>query len=265
MKKVLILGGNGLVGSEIVKGLNGEYEVVSTAGHHEIEGGYTLLAGEDDKLMRILVKEKPDVIVSSIVGAFDTLLSFHRVLGNWCSQYGKRLIYISTTNVFDGDLSAPVDENTTPVPESDYGKHKLECENMLVDVLGNNLAIMRLNSVWTPGCKRVVRLMQSSENGIEIETFPGDMITVTLGTQIGEYAKYIIDGNLSGVFHVGSEDMVDYHQFELMVCDRLHIRTPLFKVIEVERPAYQAFLPTIRDIPQSMRRTVDDVLDALSL
>ena len=63
MKKVLILGGNGLVGSEIVKGLNGAYEVVSTAGHHEIEGGYTLLAGEDDKLLRILVKEKPDVIV----------------------------------------------------------------------------------------------------------------------------------------------------------------------------------------------------------
>lgn len=38
MKKVLLLGGTGLVGRAIERNLRGVYQVVVTAGHHESDG-----------------------------------------------------------------------------------------------------------------------------------------------------------------------------------------------------------------------------------
>ena len=58
--------------------------------------------------------------------------------------------------------------------------------------------------------------------------------------------------------------MVDFHQFELMVCDRLHINNLKFKIEEMATPIYQAFLPSVREIPSELRITVNNVLDAIS-
>ena len=265
MKKTLIFGGTGLVGSAIANSLDGEYEVVVVSGHHEIENGYTCSAENLTKLSYILKKEQPDIIVSSILGDFSSQMLFHEELSDWIKENDKVLVYISTTNVFDGDLSKPVDEASEPNPESDYGIFKLNCEKMLQRKLDERLIILRLNSVWAKRCKRIERLKRCSDEDIEIETYPGDMISVTLAEQVGEYLKYILDNELSGVFHVGTEDMVDYHEFERMVCDRLNIPYPRFKRIDVEKPAYQAFLPTIRDIPAELRKSVKDVLDAIAV
>ncbi len=264
MNKVLIFGGTGLVGSAIAKQFDGISEVIVVSGHHEIENGYTCMAEDIAKMHFILEKEKPDVVVSAILGEFSTQLRFHEALSDWIKCNNKTLVFVSTTNVFDGDLSKPVDELSEPKPESAYGIFKLNCEKMLQSKLGEDLIILRLNSVWAKHCKRIERLMRCSDEDIEIETYPGDMISVTLSEQVGEYLKYILEKNLNGIFHVGTEDMVDYHDFELMVCDRLSIPYPKFKIIDIEKPAFQAFLPTIRDIPSELRKNVKDVLSAIT-
>ena len=135
---------------------------------------------------------------------------------------------------------------------------------MLQQEVKSNLAILRLGAVWDNDCKRIEQLKKSDEEGSAIETYTGLMITQTLACQVGEYTKYILDNSLHGIFHVGAEDIVDYHQFELMVCNRLHITCPKFQIKEMTKPAYQAFLPSIRDIPLELRLTVNDVLDAIS-
>lgn len=264
MKKAIIFGGTGLVGSAIVNSLVGNYEVIVVSGHHEIENGYMCSTENLAKLQDILKKEQPDVVVSSILGDFSSQMRFHEELSDWIKDNDKVMVYISTTNVFDGDLSHPVDEASEPNPESDYGIFKLNCEKMLQRKLDEKLIILRLNSVWASRCKRIERLRRCSDEGIEIETFPGDMISITLADQVGEYVKYILDNELRGIFHVGTEDRVDYHEFELMVCDRLKIPYPRFKLINVEKPAYQAFLPTIREIPEDLRKRVKDVLEAIA-
>ena len=42
MKKILLIGGNGLVGKAIHDALQSGYQMVITAGHHDPEGGYRL-------------------------------------------------------------------------------------------------------------------------------------------------------------------------------------------------------------------------------
>ena len=87
-------------------------------------------------------------MISSINGAFVPQYTFHTVLADWMSKEpSKRLLFISTANVFDGDLSQPCTEQTPPNPESDYGKFKRDCETMLMEKLPAQLIIFRLGAV----------------------------------------------------------------------------------------------------------------------
>lgn len=85
---------------------------------------------DTEKLLHILNKENPDIVVSSIGGNFEEQMKFHEELADWLAGKEKRLLYISTVNVFDGDLSKPCTEEDLPVPGTDYGKFKKACEEM---------------------------------------------------------------------------------------------------------------------------------------
>ena len=233
------------------------------SGHHRIKDGYICTADNIVRVVEILDRERPDVVISSVIGNHKDLLAMHDVVGKWSKDNQARMVFVSSINVFDGDLSTPVDENTMPVPESEYGKFKFDCEKLLQEILKDNVIILRPSAVWADQCERLDRLKDCSLKKKEMETYPGDMISLTLASQIGEYTRHILDNNLRGIFHIGTEDMVDYHAFEKMVCDGLEIDYPRFKCIEMGATCYQAFLPSVREIPQNMRKTVADVLDAI--
>lgn len=263
MSKILILGGTGFVGKALADSLKDKNDVIVTSGHHEVEQGYKCPVEEPDKLLNILDKEKPEIVISSLDGNFNAQLKFHEVLGNWIKEHSKKLIYISTLNVYDKYFLKAVDENTEAEAGSDYGRFKLDCEKMLKNIIGDSLVILRLSAVWAYDCPRIMQLKEYSTNGNEMNTYVGHHYTVTTTNQICEYVKYILENNLKGIFHVGSEDMVDSHEFELKVCDKLGITRPKFKTTAFEPPAYQGFLPTLREIPMKMRRTAADVLDEI--
>lgn len=57
--------------------------------------------------------------------------------------------------------------------------------------------------------------------------------------------------------------MVDYYEFEKMVCDTLGIELPEF-VIETENgPAFQAVIPARREIPETFQMMVAQVLQTM--
>ena len=65
MKKVLLLGGTGLVGQAIYQSLKDTYQVVVTAGHQKVEGGWQLKVEEPARLCFILDKENPDIVIDT--------------------------------------------------------------------------------------------------------------------------------------------------------------------------------------------------------
>ena len=69
-RKILLLGGSGLVGRAIAAALQDEYQIIPTAGHHEPEGGYCLPIDDTAKLRNILERENPDTVISSLRGDF---------------------------------------------------------------------------------------------------------------------------------------------------------------------------------------------------
>lgn len=251
------------MGRSIAMGLGDNYQVVPTAGHHDPESGYRLTVEEPNKLVEILAYENPEIVISSVRGDYHAQISFHRKLADWLAGKEKRLLYISTANVFDGDLSKPWKENDSPIPKSDYGSFKRNCETMLGEMLGNQLTIFRLATVWSADCPRVQQLDLHSKNGEPYYTYPDYMVNITFAKQVGEYARYVLDHNLHGIFHVGTTDIVNYFSFEKMVCEALKIKLPQF-VAETEGEEVSfAILPSRREIPYDLQMTVSDVVSAL--
>lgn len=265
-KKVLLIGGNGLVGQSIVSGLDDNYQIIPTAGHHVPENGYQLMIEEPNKLVEILTHENPEIVISSIIGNYQSQIVFHKTLADWLlTGEEKRLLYISTANVFDGNLSKPWTEYDLPMPESDYGSFKWDCETMLGKTLENQLIIFRLAAVWSADCPRVQQLKLYSRNKEPYRTYPNYRINVTFTEQIGNYAKYVLDNNLHGIFHVATTDTVNYFSFEKMVCEALKIDLPQF-VAETEGEEVSfAILPTRKDIPNGLQMTVSDVLSNIKI
>lgn len=262
-KRVLLLGGNSFVGQSMISDLEYSYQIIPTAGHHAPENGYQLLAEEPDKLLEILAHENPEIVISSIRGDYQSQLNFHKTLADWLSKKQKRLLYISTANVFDGDLSKPWTEHDPPMPESDYGSFKRDCETMLGNILENQLIIFRLAAVWSADCPRVQQLKRHSQTNEPYHTYPDYNINVTPAGQIGTYAKYVLENNLHGIFHVGTTDTVNYSSFEKMVCEALNIDLPQFVAETEGTESFFAILPTRKEIPDSLQMTVADVLAAL--
>ena len=262
-ERILLIGSSGLVGRALEEGLRKDYRIIPAAGHQVPDGGYCLAAEEPDWLREVLGWEEPDIVISTIRGDFGAQMRFHETLADWCARRDKRLLYVSTANVFDGDLSRPRTEADPPCPESEYGAFKRDCEEMLYRRLGERLVILRPASVWAAGCPRIRALKAHSQSGERHHTIRNDAVNVTLARQIGEYARYVLTHGLRGIFHVRTTDMADYFAFEKMVCETLGIAPPEFDVTAAEPQAYQAVLPARVEIPGELQVTVAQVLDEL--
>lgn len=262
-KKVLVIGGSGFVGNAVAEALRKDHQIITTAGHKETKADYCLTAADTELLIQILERENPEIVVSSIRGEFKEQMSFHSMLADWLARKDKRLLYISTANVFDGDMSRPWTENDTPIPKSDYGVFKRDCELMLSNVLGNRLIIFRPSTVWDYDCPRTRLLKEHSRSGEAHGTIANHIVNVAYAKQIGEYAKYVLVHDLSGIFHIGTTDMADYFDFEKSVCKAIGIKPPKFALETEKNVVYQAVLPVRREIPDGLQMTVEQVLSKL--
>ena len=243
--------------------LREEYRVITAAGHHKPEGGYCLPVENTAGLLEVLCQDDPDIVISTIRGNYQAQMVFHETLADWLAGKMKRLLYVSTANVFDGNLSRPWTEADPPAAESEYGVFKQNCEAMLRKKLGEQLIIFRPAAVWAADCPRVRQLEAHSRNGEAHHVWRGDAVNITFAPQIGDYTRYVLNHDLRGIFHVGTTDMVDYFAFEKLVCGTLGIVPPEFEVEEVSPQAYQAVLPARKEIPDEVQMTVEQVLEAL--
>lgn len=262
-KRILLIGSSGLVGRALEDALREDYRVVPAAGHRVPENGYCLSAEEPEWLLEVLEGEDPEIVISTIRGDFHAQMKFHETLADWLAGKEKRLLFVSTANVFDGDLSRPWTEADPPRPKSVYGVFKRDCEAMLEKKLGDQLIIFRLATVWAQACPRVALLKAHSLSREPHHTCRGNMVNITLARQIGAYARYVLNHDLHGIFHVGTQDTIDYYTFEQMVCEMLQIVPPEFAVEEAGTQAYQAVLPAREEIPSALQMTVHQVLAAL--
>ena len=168
--KILIIGSNGQVGSELCSVLpdlllkwDQQAQVISSN-----RGDLDL--SELVKIHDYLVKVAPNIIVNaSAYTAVDKAesqkdLAFSvnevavREIALYCKNNACRLVHISTDYVFDGQGEMPFAESAKPEPRSVYGRSKLAGENAIRELVHHHV-ILRCSWVFGASGNNFVKTM----------------------------------------------------------------------------------------------------------
>ncbi len=138
MNQILLLGGSGILGSEVLRFLNAKgYEYVAPT-------STDLDIRDNEQLLMFISEIKPSWVINcaawtNVDGAESSFREARKLnstavenLGTAASLFGCKVIHISTDYVFDGESSKPYEESSPVKPVNKYGESKLEGENSLL-------------------------------------------------------------------------------------------------------------------------------------
>ena len=268
--KILILGASGFIGNAIYKELCSYFNTFGTyftndisfnGNHHFFQ--YNI---EEDDILDILEAVKPTIIISSLRGDFSAQITAHLRIIEYLAHHKCKLIFISSANVFDAYSKYPSYENDKTLSESIFGRLKIKIENMLLRLPKRKYEILRLPMVFGVTSPRIEEIKKQLKENKSIEVFPKLVMNVTTDKRLSQQIHYIINRNKSGVFHLGSKDLVHHDDFIIEIINKLGDYQPIFKhVYTTNEDRYLAVLPKTNPLPKHLQLYSLEILSDLEL
>ena len=118
--------------------------------------------------------------------------------------------------------------------------------------------------VFGVGSPRIQALKNELLLGDPIEVFPHLVMNTTTDAKLRQQIHYIINRKLSGIFHLGSTDLIHHKEFihELVIMLDLN-RKPIYKnVYTSNTDRYLAVLPRDNRLPKHLQITNETVVES---
>ena len=194
-------------------------------------------------LERIIKEVKPKLIISALRGPFEALTETHEFLINLIDRSNCRLFFLSSANVFDTFEHFPSYEYDKTLSESIYGRFKIKIENMLMSMTPAKFVLARLPMVLEIILHRIIELDNSFIQIKPIEVFPNTIINVNNDIKLSQQIHYIINQKLTGIFHLGSIDLIHHFDFIKLIIQKRYQRKAIYKhVYTTNQMRYMAVL-----------------------
>lgn len=204
--KIVMFGGNGLLGSDIIKVCSGEHEIIAL-------GSADVDITNSEAVYNLIKAHKPEAVINSAA-----LTDVDKCEGNpdlayrvnamgpkniaiACRDFNARMIHISTDYVFDGKKESPYDEFEPVNPVNIYGKSKVAGEQF-VQMCTERFMIIR--TAWVFGTKRkhfVDYVIDSINKGEEVIAVKDMISSPTYSLDLAELIKDLLPLNQAGIFH----------------------------------------------------------------
>lgn len=255
MKRVLLIGGSGQVGTEIRRVWT-RWEI-SSPSHTEldIENG--------DAIHAFISREKPDAVVNC--AAFhnvdrcevepDRALAVNAVaverLARSARDNGAVFVTISTDYVFDGKASVPYTESDCPQPQSAYAVSKLAGEQ-LVARLDSRALVVRTCGVYgvrpsaSKGHTFVDRVIAQGRAKEPIRIVNDVTASPTFAGHLAEALLSLIEAEATGLYHAANVGPVTWYDFAVEALRQAGVDHPVEPIpasswkAPARRPAYSA-------------------------
>jgi dTDP-4-dehydrorhamnose reductase len=262
----LVLGSNGLLGSNLVRRLlDTDTEVI--AGFHstppEIDVESVEIDVRDSENFETILRERDVECVINAAAmtdvdgcedaqerAFDVNGEAPGRLAKIASEYGARFVHVSTDYVFDGRATEPYDEAAEPNPIQAYGESKRKGEKTVLEAASDAL-VPRLSFVYgrrgdTGSLEGFPAWVSSRlESNLEVPLFTDQRVSPTRAGYAAESILELLDTDTDGVIHVSSQSCVSPYEFGQEIAAQLEFRAALLSPTTsdsveraAERPAY---------------------------
>lgn len=227
---VLVFGGNGQLGRELVRALSPLGNVVATTRSGRLVDGTaceTADFGQPDTLADVLDRVRPDFVVNAaaytaVDRAEDETVVAWRVnaeapgaIARWCATAGVPLVHYSTDYVFNGQSSRPYREDDATAPLGVYGQSKLAGEDAVRAAGGRHL-IFRTAWVYASHSANFLRTMLRVGAERDVLRVVADQVgTPTPAALIADVTAQALQhpGALSGTWHLTAEGETSWHVF----------------------------------------------------
>ena len=216
---------------------------------------------ETETVSLLLEELAPDLIIPALRGGFAAQTHVHFEIINYLVQFQKKIIFISSANVFDVFTNYPSYEYDKTLSESVYGRFKIKIENALLRLPNSLYNIVRLPMIYGHNSPRIKELKLMHELQESIEVFPNVVINATTHDKFCQQIHYIINRDLEGVFHLGSQDLIHHKELVEDILKGLHLENPIFKnVYNSNEDRYIAVIPKDNKLPKNLQINIEEVI-----
>lgn len=255
IKRILILGASGTVGSTIFKQLSCDenlkiFGTYFSAPQKDTSSMICFSVESPGDIFPILKQVRPDIVISSLRGDFDKQLITHENIAKYLNANNGKMIYFSTANVFDGNCDRPHYETDTRNSVSDYGQFKIQCEDLLRNQMGDRAVLIRIPFVWGKNSPRIRAVKDGCENG-QLDVYTDFFSNHVSDMQIAQVIQWIIREDKDGIFHVGISDVINYQYFIEQLITGMDMKPPEF--VYRQNPGIMALLSHRNDMPDNLR------------
>lgn len=227
---VLVFGGNGQLGQELLRALRPLGPVLATTrSGHLADGSRCEVADFDqpDSLPALLDRLRPTIVVNAAAytavdraeqepeAAQRANAEAPAVIAAWCAAQGVPMVHYSTDYVFDGQATEPYPEDAPTAPLGVYGSSKRDGEQAVRAAGGRHLI---LRTAWVYASHGANFLRTMLRVGAERDTLNvvSDQIgTPTPAALIADVSAQVLQhpGQLSGTWHLTAGGQTSWHGF----------------------------------------------------
>ncbi|MDE6391920.1 MAG: dTDP-4-dehydrorhamnose reductase [Muribaculaceae bacterium] len=222
MKKILVTGCNGQLGSSLRREFDNDPDVEAIYTDYD-----TLDITDREAVEKYIGENRFDIIVNCAAytavdkAETDAILAAALntgAVGNLAEaavKSGAKVIHISTDYVFSGQSFRPYEENDEPYPQGIYGRTKLEGEALLTSFCQNAM-IIRTAWLYSEFGKNFVKTMlQLAETRPEINVVADQIGSPTYAGDLAEAIHSVISSDkwIPGIYHYTDEGVASWYDF----------------------------------------------------
>ncbi|MBA0282144.1 dTDP-4-dehydrorhamnose reductase [Stenotrophomonas maltophilia] len=227
---ILLFGGNGQLGQELLRALAPLGGVVATTRSGVLPDGRACEAADftqPGSLAAVLERVQPSIVVNAAAytavdraeqesdTAFAVNAQAPGVIARWCAAKGVPLVHYSTDYVFDGHATAPYREDAPTAPLGVYGTSKRDGEDAVRAAGGRHL-IFRTAWVYAAHGTNFLRTMlRVGAERDQLRVVADQIGTPTPAALIADVTARALQhpGRLSGTWHLTASGQTSWHGF----------------------------------------------------
>jgi len=258
---ILIIGGSGRIGSKLIDYFSEKnVETKYTFCNNEISlpKGFHLDITKKRNTIDLITKINPNVVIhtASLVDADlcetnHSLADLINVKGTenvieGCKITNSKLVYISTSFVFDGTKDLYFEECST-CPTTYYGITKLRAENLVLDS-SLKFLILRTDQpyCWIEKWQKinsVLRVLRTLGSGKELKEITDWLNSPTYVPDLVNVVDKLVEKNLTGIYHTVGSDYISRFDWAIQTAKTFGLDIKMLKPI----PSEELNLPAKRD------------------
>lgn len=240
--KILITGAAGMLGTALLEKFSDSHAVIAT----DLHKGYgkegvvwkRLDILNKPELVNFLEQEVPDVVIhcAAIVNvdeceinpslAWGVHVEATANIAETISQWGARLIYVSSDSVFNGRQPVPYSEEDSPAPLNVYAKTKLEGETI---ALSRTTGLVLRTNIFGWSCLERISfaewVLKGLIQGSKLTMFSDVFFTPLHVSQFSSLLIEAIKVNLSGIYHLAGGSVISKHDFAVRMANIFSLET----------------------------------------